>query len=62
MNYRIIAYIVGWVFNLQAIFMVLPCIAAVIYQEEELYDSHHFMSCYRAVSYQKEAQEQSFLY
>ncbi len=38
MNYRIIAYIVGWVFNLQAIFMVLPCIAAVIYQEEELYD------------------------
>lgn len=38
MNYRIIAYIVGWVFNLQAIFMVLPCIVAIIYQEEELYD------------------------
>lgn len=38
MNYRIISYIVGWVFNLQAIFMVLPCITAIIYQEEELYD------------------------
>ena len=38
MNYRIIAYIVGWIFNLQAIFMVLPCITAVIYQEDELYD------------------------
>lgn len=37
MNYRIIAYIVGWIFNLQAIFMVLPCITAVIYQEDELY-------------------------
>lgn len=38
MNYRIISYIVGWIFNLQAIFMMLPCITAVIYQEEELYD------------------------
>ncbi len=38
MNYRIIAYIVGWIFNLQAIFMVLPCITALIYQEDELYD------------------------
>lgn len=36
MNYRIIAYIVGWIFNLQAIFMVLPCITALIYQEDEL--------------------------
>ena len=35
MNYRIILYITGWVFNLQAIFMVLPCITALIYQEED---------------------------
>ena len=38
MNYRIILYITGWVFNLQAIFMVLPCITALIYQEDEIYD------------------------
>ena len=37
MNYRIIAYIVGWVLNLQAVFMVLPCITAVIYQEKEIF-------------------------
>lgn len=36
MNYRIIAYIVGWVFNLQAIFMVLPCLTAVIYNEKDI--------------------------
>ena len=36
MNYRIIFYIVGWVFNLQAIFMVLPCLTAVIYGETDL--------------------------
>ena len=35
MNYRIIFYIVGWVFNLQAIFMVLPCLTAVIYGEND---------------------------
>ena len=35
MNFRIIAYIVGWVCNFQAMFMVLPCITALIYQEHE---------------------------
>ncbi len=37
MNYRIIAYIVGWVFNLQAIFMVLPILTAVIYGEKDIF-------------------------
>lgn len=36
MNYRIIAYIVGWVLNLQAIFMVLPSLTAVIYDENDI--------------------------
>lgn len=37
MNYRIIAYIVGWVFNLQAIFMVLPVLTAVVYGEKDIF-------------------------
>ena len=37
MNYRIITYIVGWVFNLQAIFMVLPILTAVIYGEKDIF-------------------------
>lgn len=37
MNYRIITYIVGWVFNLQAIFMVLPILTAVIYAEKDIF-------------------------
>lgn len=36
MNYRIIAYIIGWVLNLQAIFMALPSLTAVIYNEEDI--------------------------
>ncbi|MDC7286642.1 TrkH family potassium uptake protein [Blautia schinkii] len=34
MNYSIITYIIGWILKLEAAFMVLPCITAVIYQEE----------------------------
>lgn len=37
MNYRIIAYIVGWVFNLQAIFMMLPVLTAVVYGEKDIF-------------------------
>ena len=37
MNFRIIAYIVGWVCNFQAIFMVLPCITALVYQEHQFF-------------------------
>lgn len=33
MNYSIILYIVGWILNFQAAFMILPCITAIIYQE-----------------------------
>lgn len=35
MNFRIIAYIVGWVCNFQAAFMLLPLLTAVIYREGE---------------------------
>lgn len=34
MNYSIILYIVGWILNFQAAFMILPCITAIIYQEK----------------------------
>ena len=33
MNYSIIIYILGHIFNFSAVFMILPCITAVIYQE-----------------------------
>ena len=38
MNFRIIAYIVGWVCNFQAMFMVLPCITALIYRFSDFHD------------------------
>ncbi len=34
MNYSIIRYIIGWVLVLEAIFMLLPCLVAVIYREQ----------------------------
>lgn len=34
MNYSIIAYIVGWILNFEAVFMLLPCITATVYQEQ----------------------------
>lgn len=37
MNFRIITYIVGWVCNFQAIFMILPCITALIYHEDDFF-------------------------
>ena len=37
MNFPIITYIVGWVCNFQAIFMILPCITALIYHENDLF-------------------------
>lgn len=33
MNYSIIFYILGWILNFEAAFMVLPCIVALIYGE-----------------------------
>ena len=35
MNYSIIRYIIGWVLNFEACFMVVPCVTAVIYGERE---------------------------
>lgn len=35
MNYSIIIYILGWILNFQAAFMVLPCITAIIYRETD---------------------------
>ncbi|GAA6409907.1 TrkH family potassium uptake protein [Blautia hominis] len=33
MNYSIISYIIGWILNFEALFMLLPCIVAMIYKE-----------------------------
>lgn len=35
MNYTIIRYIIGWVLNFEAMFMLPSCIVAVIYREKE---------------------------
>lgn len=34
MNYSIITYIIGWILNFEAAFMLLPCITALIYREK----------------------------
>lgn len=33
MNYSIIFYLMGWILNFEAAFMILPCIVAVLYKE-----------------------------
>ena len=33
MNKKIIVYLLGWIMNMEAIFMLLPCAVAVIYRE-----------------------------
>lgn len=33
MNYSIIFYIMGWILNFEAAFMIMPCIVAVLYRE-----------------------------
>jgi len=38
MNYSIIRYILGCVFNFEAVFLVLPCVVSVIYKEAEGFD------------------------
>ena len=35
MNYAIIRYILGWILNFEAAFMLLPCIVAMIYGESQ---------------------------
>lgn len=33
MNIRIVLYFLGWVLNIEAIFMLLPCAVALVYGE-----------------------------
>ncbi|GLC82999.1 TrkH family potassium uptake protein [Lacrimispora brassicae] len=33
MNKKVIIYLMGWILNIEAVFMLLPCIAALIYRE-----------------------------
>ena len=37
MNFRIISYIIGWVCNFQAVFMLLPCVTAMVYMEKDFF-------------------------
>lgn len=37
MNYRMVIYILGWVLQFEAAFMILPCLVALIYQESSGY-------------------------
>lgn len=36
MNYSMIAYIIGWLLNIEAAFMILPCITGLIYRESSV--------------------------
>ena len=33
MNYQILIYVLGWVLKFQAVFLLLPSLVALIYQE-----------------------------
>jgi trk system potassium uptake protein TrkH len=33
MNKKVIIYLLGWILNIEAVFMLLPCVVAVIYKE-----------------------------
>ena len=35
MNFSIIRYILGWILKIEGIFMLLPCITALIYKESQ---------------------------
>lgn len=37
MNYSIVFYIIGWILNFEATFMVLPTVVALIYRESEVW-------------------------
>ena len=34
MNYRFIAYIMGWILNIQGVFLLVPSLVALYYKEE----------------------------
>ena len=65
MNYRIITYIVGWVFNLQAIFMVLSNPDSCDLWGKRyfcLFYCHYYLSGHWTSSYKKKTIKQSILY
>ncbi|MBE5985260.1 MAG: TrkH family potassium uptake protein, partial [Paenibacillaceae bacterium] len=33
MNKKIIIYVLGWILNIEAVFMLPPCVVALIYKE-----------------------------
>lgn len=35
MNYSVVVYIIGWIMNIEAAFMLLPCLVAIKYQEAQ---------------------------
>ena len=35
MNISMIRYIAGWILNFEAVFLALPCLIGLIYQEQE---------------------------
>lgn len=46
MNYSIIFYIIGWILNLEAAFMLPSCLVALIYQESMRLVTLLLLSCY----------------
>ena len=45
MNYKMIIYILGMVLKIEAVFMTLPCLVAVIYREKSGYAFLLVMLC-----------------
>lgn len=45
MNFQMIRYILGWVMNIEAAFMAVPCITALVYQERSGYAFLLVMLC-----------------
>ena len=65
MNYSIIIYIIGMILKIEAVFMALPAITALIYQENfrcSFSDHDCFMPGHRASSHQEKADKKGFLH
>ena len=59
MNYSIIIYIIGMILEIEAVFMALPAITALIYQETS---GVAFLPGHRASSHQEKADKKGFLH
>ena len=62
MNYSMISYILGWIFNFEAAFMILPGITAIIYREKNwsgISDHNVDLSDNWNSAYQEEKKKQS---